>query len=190
MERERQLRDPRELTAVAHPVRLGILEQLTLHGPLTATELADRLDETPANCSWHLRKLAEHAFVEEAPREGGRRRPWQMSQLGLSWGDEDAEPEEQRAGDALAQMLLERWISRYAASVAVDREAAPEWRRARSVNQTVTWLTPTEAEEVHEHLRAVLERYRDRIEDASQRPEGSRMVELVTFGGPIDGVTR
>src|SRR4051794_41982796 len=62
----RRLSDPRELQALAHPVRIGIMELLTVGGPLTATELADRLDETPANCSWHLRKLAEHAFVDEA----------------------------------------------------------------------------------------------------------------------------
>ena len=36
---------------------------------MTASQLADRLDESPANCSWHLRKLAEHDFIEEA--EGG-----------------------------------------------------------------------------------------------------------------------
>src|SRR4051794_23146766 len=62
----RRLSDPRELQALAHPVRIGIMELLTVSGPLTATELADMLDETPANCSWHLRKLAEHAFVDEA----------------------------------------------------------------------------------------------------------------------------
>jgi len=54
-------------------------------GPLTATELADRLDETPANCSWHLRKLAEHAFVEEAGGGIGRQRPWRVRSIGLAW---------------------------------------------------------------------------------------------------------
>ncbi|MEO6512975.1 MAG: helix-turn-helix domain-containing protein, partial [Nocardioides sp.] len=77
----RRLNDVRELKALAHPVRMGIIEHLSVSGPLTATELADRMDETPANCSWHLRKLAEHGFVEEA--EGGtagqgRKRPWQV----------------------------------------------------------------------------------------------------------------
>ena len=94
---ERQLRDPRELSAVAHPVRLGILEELSLNGPLTATELGERLGETPANCSWHLRKLAEHDFVEEAPSEGGRRRPWQVTGVGLSWGEGEISPDERRA---------------------------------------------------------------------------------------------
>ena len=66
MPEPRRLRDPRALSALAHPVRLGIIELLATEGPMTASGLADRLDESPANCSWHLRKLAEHEFIEEA----------------------------------------------------------------------------------------------------------------------------
>ena len=84
----RRLSDPRELTALAHPVRMAIIELLTISGPLTATELADRLDESPANCSWHLRKLAQHGFVEEAEGGKGRQRPWQVPGLGFQWDDE------------------------------------------------------------------------------------------------------
>src|SRR5665811_909267 len=98
---QRTLDDPRSLRAVAHPVRLGILEQLTIHGPMTATELADQLDETPSNCSWHLRKLAEHSFVEEAEGGVGRKRPWQIVSVGMQWGDVDESPELARAGDCL-----------------------------------------------------------------------------------------
>src|SRR5680860_921084 len=89
---QRTLDDPRSLRAVAHPVRLGILEQLTIHGPMTATELADQLDETPSNCSWHLRKLAEHSFVEEAEGGVGRKRPWQIVSVGMQSGDSSTSP--------------------------------------------------------------------------------------------------
>ena len=98
----RRLQDPRELAALAHPVRLGIMELLTVSGPLTATELADRLDETPANCSWHLRKLAEHHFVEEAGGGIGRQRPWKVRSIGLAWDESDASPGQVRAETALA----------------------------------------------------------------------------------------
>src|SRR5690606_21557592 len=64
--RIRKIRDARVLRAVAHPLRLGILDELLKDGPLTATELAERLGETPANCSWHLRQLARYGFIEEA----------------------------------------------------------------------------------------------------------------------------
>src|SRR3954471_7975892 len=109
----RRLRDPRELAALAHPVRIGIMELLTVSGPLTATELADRLDETPANCSWHLRKLAELPFVEESGGGIGRQRPWRVRSIGLAWDDADASPTELRAGRALEALLLQRQVTRY-----------------------------------------------------------------------------
>ena len=86
---QRRLTDPRELRAVSHPVRLAILEHLTVEGPMTATALGTRIGESPANCSWHLRKLAEHGFVEEAPGGTGRQRPWRAASLGMRWNDVD-----------------------------------------------------------------------------------------------------
>src|SRR5665647_2754838 len=127
---ERTLNDPRTLRAVAHPVRLGILEQLTVHGAMTATELAARLDETPSNCSWHLRKLAEHGFVEEADGGIGRNRPWQVVSLGMRWGDVDESPELARAGEALSQVMIDREVARFAASRARSHEDAMAWQEA------------------------------------------------------------
>ncbi len=111
---QRRLTDPRELRAVSHPVRLAILEHLTVEGPMTATALGTRIGESPANCSWHLRKLAEHGFVEEAPGGTGRQRPWRAVSLGMRWNDVDDSPELQRAGDALSQVLVEREVARLA----------------------------------------------------------------------------
>ena len=73
-----------ELKALSHPLRIDIIEQLGVRGPLTASELGEALGESPANCSWHLRKLAEHAFVEETHDGHGRRRPWRLVKLGLT----------------------------------------------------------------------------------------------------------
>src|SRR4051812_49626096 len=108
----RRLSDPRELQALAHPVRMAIIEQLSISGPLTATELADRLDETPANCSWHLRKLAQHGFVEEAEGGKGRQRPWQVPGLGFRWDDEHASAsvEERRAAPGLSPGAMGRGV--------------------------------------------------------------------------------
>src|SRR3954453_18751323 len=108
-EPHRRLRDPRELQALAHPVRMGIIELLSVSGPLTATELADELDETPANCSWHLRKLAKFGFVEGAEGGPGRQGSWRVPGIGLTWSDEGgASREERRAAAALAQITMGR----------------------------------------------------------------------------------
>ena len=184
---ERKLRDPRELSAVAHPVRLGILEQLSLHGPLTATELGERLGETPANCSWHLRKLAEHDFVEEAESVGGRRRPWQVTGIGLSWGDDEEEfsPEERRAGESLGRMLLERWLDRYHASTERAGSESRPWQAARGMSQTEAYLTAEELRGLNLEITALMQKYRDRL-DPANRPDGARLCELVSWGAPID----
>ena len=184
---ERKLRDPRELSAVAHPVRLGILEELSLNGPLSATELGERLGESPANCSWHLRKLAEHDFVEEAESAGGRRRPWQVTGIGLSWGEDEEEPspEERRAGEALGRMLLERWLDRYYASVQRASGESRPWQAARGMAQTEAYLTAEELRGLNLELTALMQKYRDRL-DPANRPDGARLCELVSWGAPID----
>jgi DNA-binding transcriptional ArsR family regulator len=182
----RRLSDPRELAALAHPVRLGIMELLTVDGPLTATELADRLDETPANCSWHLRKLAEHRFVEEAGGGIGRQRPWQVCGIGLAWDESDATPSEVRAGRALEQLLLERQVTRFqAARAQLHDEGDHAWADAATATQSATWLTAEELDEVNAEVRAVLERHLDRLSDPSRRPPGSRLCEFVAWGAPL-----
>src|SRR5262245_62610796 len=167
----RRLSDPRELQALAHPVRLGIMELLTVSGPLTATELADRLDETPANCSWHLRKLAEHAFVEEAGGGIGRQRPWRVRSIGLAWDDVEATPGELRAGRALEEMLLQRQVSRYQlARTQLLEDGELEWAEAAANTQHASWLTAEELDALNLEIRAVLERYADRLTEPTKRP--------------------
>jgi DNA-binding transcriptional ArsR family regulator len=162
------------------------MELLTVDGPLTATELADRLDETPANCSWHLRKLAEHHFVEEAGGGIGRQRPWRVRQVGLAWDDADATPGELRAGRALEEMLLQRQVTRFQQARAhLHDDGEREWAEASSSTQYASWLTAGELDALNVEIRAVLERYADRLTDPAKRPPGSRLCELVAWGAPL-----
>ena len=52
----REVSDPMAMRALAHPVRLALIEALADAGTLTATEAAERLGESPANASFHLRQ--------------------------------------------------------------------------------------------------------------------------------------
>jgi DNA-binding transcriptional ArsR family regulator len=181
----RRLSDPRELQALAHPVRMAIIEQLSISGPLTATELADRLDETPANCSWHLRKLARFGFVEEAEGGAGRQRPWQVPGIGLAWRDEGtASPEERRAAGALGQLTMGRAMDRLLEAHAREPEEEPEWRRAQQSGEYVAWVTAEELAEMNAAIVEVLDRYAGRLTDAEARPEGARLCEFVAWGVP------
>ena len=78
---ERQIADARVLRALAHPVRTAILSRLHV-GPATATECSEAVGESPSACSYHLRKLAELDFVEEADSSDGRERPWKVKVTG------------------------------------------------------------------------------------------------------------
>jgi DNA-binding transcriptional ArsR family regulator len=182
----RRLSDPRELNALAHPVRMAIIELLSVSGPLTATELADRLDETPANCSWHLRKLAQYGFVEEAEGGKGRQRPWQVPGLGFRWDDEHASGsvDERRAAHALSEVAMGRAMERLQEAQQRAPEEPEEWRAAHSNTEMVAWLTADELKEMNEAINAVLDRHVERLTDPSQRPAGARLCEFVAWGVP------
>lgn len=186
MPTHRRLQDPRELQALAHPVRIAIIEQLSLSGPLTATQLADRLDETPANCSWHLRKLAQHGFVEEAEGGTGRQRPWQVPGIGFTWEDapESTTVEQRHAARAMTEVVMARSLDRL--REAQDRlvDEPPEWRDAQGSSEIMVWLTAEELAETTAAISELLYTHFDRLTDASKRPPGARLCEFVAWGVP------
>ena len=65
----------REVRALAHPLRLRMLEALR-EEPATASILARRLNESTGATSYHLRELARHGFIEEEPDRGTARERW------------------------------------------------------------------------------------------------------------------
>ena len=87
MRREVELRDPRALRALAHPIRIRLLGLLRREGPLTATEAGRRIDESSGSASYHLRQLARFGLVEDAAGGHGRERPWRATALYTSWPD-------------------------------------------------------------------------------------------------------
>lgn len=182
----RPIRDPAALRALAHQVRLKILEALAVHGPATATELADRVDESPANCSWHLRQLARYGFIEETGGGTGRQRPWRIVPGGNTWADRD-EPDDRelaRAGDATTEVLLDWEYAALRRWLAGRRTAPAAWRDAAFLGQTIAFLTPEELTGLGEELRAILLRHQDRLADPTLRPPGARPVRLVAWSTP------
>lgn len=83
--RDIRLIDPAALKALAHPLRVQILDELSLYGPATATGLAGSLRESSGATSYHLRQLAKHLFVREVDGRGtGRERWWERTPGGLT----------------------------------------------------------------------------------------------------------
>ena len=68
--------DAKGLRALAHPLRVELVNLLRKHGPSTATRLADRLGVNSGTASYHLRQLGAAGFVEEDTERGNARERW------------------------------------------------------------------------------------------------------------------
>ena len=182
----REVSDARTLRALTHPVRIALIEALSLHGALTATEVGERIGESPTTCSFHLRQLAKYGFVEEAGGGKGRARPWRMTSIGMKFAQAHDDTETELAAGALVRLLRERQIGRYLTWLETNASYPRRWRDAAGSSETLIYLTADELDELNEELLAlVLPRFRDRITDPAQRPAGAIPVEILMFSYPI-----
>jgi DNA-binding transcriptional ArsR family regulator len=184
----REISDARTLRALSHPVRLALIETLTIGGvPMTATELGEEIGETPTTCSFHLRQLAKYGFVEEAGGGKGRARPWRMSSIGMSFGPTHGTgPEYEIAARTLTQMYRERSIERHREWMDSQASYPARWREAAENSEYVFYLTAEELEELNHEVEMVLvNRYLERLSDPSLRPPGSVPVEMLFMSWPL-----
>lgn len=179
----RKLRDPRELRALAHPVRLKLIQALHERGSATATELAEPVGESPSNCSWHLRQLAKYGFVEEAGGTG-RQRPWRPVVRPLSWGGGEESGALAAASDELSAVYYEEQFAALRAWQTWRRSDPQEWQDAANVVQTIAWLTAPELKALSAELNAIFERYLDRVDDPAKRPAESRLIRMFAWAVP------
>ena len=64
------------MRALAHSVRLAILELIHERGTANATECAREVGESPQACSYHLRALAKWGIVRQVESADGRETRW------------------------------------------------------------------------------------------------------------------
>ncbi|MCQ8772902.1 helix-turn-helix domain-containing protein [Streptomyces telluris] len=159
-----------------HEVRTALLDLLAEVGTVTATEAAARLGYSSGLCSFHLRQLARHGHIEEAPHHGGRARPWRLRRHDPDHG---ASAEEQ-FGDlarGLEDESWQRWLA--------QRDHAPgEWRHDEAFS-AIAYLTPEEMSRVADTVRRALAPYQDREQRPLARPDGARPVALITRLFPL-----
>lgn len=191
VDRPLQLNDPRMLRALAHPARIAILQHLAVDGPATATECAEIARLSPSACSYHLRALARHGFVEEDPGSAadGRQRPWRACVVAMSYGDEPGQPAAVRAaGRLLTESLQARFDDIRAEYLDRAADYGPEWQAGSGIRQDVLHVTADELASVRSQLQDVLGAYR-RL-DRSSRPPGTHrvhaMFDLVPWFDPAD----
>ncbi|MFH8367979.1 helix-turn-helix domain-containing protein [Streptomyces sp. NPDC018031] len=158
-----------------HEVRTALLDLLAEVGTVTASEAAARLGYSSGLCSFHLRQLARHGHIEEAPHSGGRVRPWRLRQQTAAAGPPAEDFHDLARG--LEDESWQRWLDR--------RDRVPADLRHDEAFSAVAYLTPEETSRVAAAIRRALAPYEDREQRPLARPDGARPVALITRLFPL-----
>jgi DNA-binding transcriptional ArsR family regulator len=150
-----------QLRALAHPLRLQLLQVLHVEGPATASQLARRLGESSGATSYHLRALHRAGMVEEAEQRNGRERWWQrpaervLIPNSVPADATETERAELRAAHAQIESILvdrdEQAIGRW---TEIRYELPLEWQDSQWIGNFRMWAS---ADEVRAFVAAVLE---------------------------------
>jgi DNA-binding transcriptional ArsR family regulator len=186
----RRITDPTALRALAHAGRYAILERLQTEGPATATEVAAVAGLSPSACSYHLRLLARHGFVEESPADDGaprdgRERVWRAAIAGW-WNDPEpgADPREVQALDSTLSRVM---LASSDAKVLdfVDRGARErDWRDAALFSNSTVTATVEELDALGRAMMDLLRPLMMSNRPLSEAPRGARMVHLAIRMAP------
>ncbi|WP_051760199.1 ArsR/SmtB family transcription factor [Herbidospora cretacea] len=176
--------DAKGLRALAHPVRVQLLGLLRLHGPQTATGLADRLGLTSGATSYHLRQLAGGGLVEEDVNRGnGRERWWRAIHRITHFEGGELADQEPEAAFMYLQSVIDVQARRAQSTLAAHETMPAPWRDVFDLSDWALRLTPEEAHSLIEELHAVVGRYRLDGPDA-EAPGGAERVVLVIHSLP------
>jgi DNA-binding transcriptional ArsR family regulator len=163
--------DVAQLRALAHPLRLQLLEVLHSEGPATASQLARRLGESSGATSYHLRALHRAGMVEEAEQRNARERWWQRTPErmfipnSVPPGVSGRERAELQAAHAQIEGIIvdqdEQALSRW---MGIRYDLSLEWQDSQWIGNFRMWAT---AAEVRQFVGSVL----DSIEPLRKAPE-------------------
>ncbi|WP_329569642.1 helix-turn-helix domain-containing protein [Kitasatospora sp. NBC_01266] len=183
-----RISDPQAIRALAHPLRLDLMELLATTGPATAAQCGRVLGVPQANCSFHLRQLAKYGYVEEAgPGRDRRERQWRVA---------EAQPTVRIAedGDAVVKQQLERLVVEREMQAILDHRARGE-QAARdeergvpkaAVTAAIAVLSADEAAELEAQWLALLQPYLARgTADSSRLRPGRHRVRYFMAATPL-----
>lgn len=181
-ERRMEVTDGAVLAALAHPLRLALLYQLNALGSRTASQCAQALGETPANCSYHLRQLAKAGLVVRDEAGNGRERPWRSVYTGLDLSPavDDPDPEVVTAARATRMALANAEIEEHARLarqyLRLEPRVPREWREAGTGASYSLRLTAAELAALVKTLDAAIRPYIGLTR--TDPPEGAQPVHL------------
>ncbi|WP_327376943.1 helix-turn-helix domain-containing protein [Streptomyces sp. NBC_01216] len=167
----RRITDLGTFKAISHPLRMRLYRALFVARTATASHLADQVDEAVSLVSYHLRKLADHGLIEEAPAQSadGRERWWRPSSDGISLREEDLRdaPELAAATLAFGRTVNEQRTELHRRFLDERMTWSEDWRSASVDSEWLPRLTAAELDALGEELDAVLRKY-DRAARAAE----------------------
>lgn len=176
--------DAQSLRGLAHPLRIRLLGSLRLHGPATASQLAERLGESSGATSYHLRQLAAYGFVEDAPGHGkGRERWWRPSHDGTTFDEAllyDPDPATRTAADVFLAEIVKIHAQEMSTWLGDAPSWSPEWRRASELSDYTLQLTAEQSLELIHKVHDLINSYRD-----LPPSEGTETVRFHTHAFPL-----
>lgn len=182
------------LKGLAHPLRVTILDRLSVHGPATASGLAEALGESSGATSYHLRQLERHGFVREVPGKGtGRERWWERSPGGISLSPEGRQ--ESEAARAASDMIMRQWEANRSVLLNDFLESAErvgeDWVRSSLVSTANLRLTLEQTLDVQARLEKLIDEIVDDYQGSFGKgtTPGARPVQLhVNLFPVVEGV--
>ncbi|MER6298733.1 helix-turn-helix domain-containing protein [Kitasatospora sp. NPDC001539] len=187
-----RITDLSRLKAFTNPLRMQLYRLLYAAGTATASQLAEQVDQVPSLVSYHLRKLAEHGFITEAPAQSadGRERWWQVaSEAGWGFRESDlsATPEGAAAVSAVTRGLADNRVAQYRAYLDQSSAWGEQWTDAAFGTEWMLDLTSAELAELADELQALSRRWRDRgkAARAAGDTEGREHVSVHVYGFPF-----
>ncbi|GAA4360236.1 helix-turn-helix domain-containing protein [Angustibacter luteus] len=190
--------DARTLRGLAHPLRVRILGMLRRDGAATATGLAEKLGQSSAATSYHLRQLAEYGFIVEVEELGqGRERYWKSASRSttLDVGAYVTDPE-LAANTETYLRAVTRMSADLVQSHLDEKVALPgHWQSAGTFNDIRLRLTPDQADELAERMWALVNEYPRADElappvDDTDPGEALRPVDVQLNVFPVPGDAR
>ena len=165
------------MRALAHPIRLTLLELLHERGTATATECAVEVDESPQACSYHLRTLARWGMITRAESDDRRETRWRLAARGITFSGGPGTPTADAAAGALKATVLERDRRLVDEFLAREGELSQDWRDAATFLTGGVWATAEEVEEVGRRVIELLKPYERPAR--ADRPDGAKRVNFM-----------
>ncbi len=180
--------DATTLRGIAHPLRLRILGSLRVDGPQTATQLAERMGESSASTSYHLRMLAAYGFVADAPELGkGRERWWRAIHRSTYFETPADDSPEAELGAVYLSTVGDLYSRNIQAAIRRGPTLSEEWRRASDMSDYVLTLTADEATELTRQLHEVVVQWRDETQGRTPPAEARHITVQTQVFPRIEG---